>query len=160
MGWVATCPQRGQPATGAGVRAAGMGSWMAAGERKSRYRTPLAPRLRRALSEAAATGAKSRLWDSLYHWSGGGAARSVSTHGMQISCVRRGVRWAGLSSVCLCVTGVGPKNQLFLEMCALVFSVRRPRSACLENLGGIRVDMLCISFQGAADELPFSNLEL
>ena len=30
----------------------------------------------------------------------GGAARSVSPHGMQISCVRRGVRWAGLSSVC------------------------------------------------------------
>ena len=31
---------------------------------------------------------------------GGGAARSVSPHGMRISCVRRGVRWAGLSSVC------------------------------------------------------------
>ena len=30
----------------------------------------------------------------------GGAARSVSPHGMRISCVRRGGRWAGLSSVC------------------------------------------------------------
>ena len=72
----------------------------------------------------------------------GGAARSVSPHGVRISCARRGVRWAGLSSVCLCVTGVAPKNHHFLDFGALVFAVPGPRSARFDQLGGLRVDMV------------------
>ena len=88
-----------------------MGSWMAAGERKSRFGRPTVS----------------------LEW--GGAARSVSPHGMQISCVRRGVRWAVLSSV----TGVGPKNQHFPDFRALDFAVPGPRSARFHKLDGLRV---------------------
>ena len=63
----------------------------------------------------------------------------------------------------LCVfvcDGVAPKNQHFPDFRALVLAVPGPRSARFHKLGSIWTDTLCISFQGAADELPFSNLEL